>query len=58
MNTYLAYYKNRKVEVREESPYLAQRQAALHFKARRPWEVAVVLVAVGDRPVHLDPASI
>ena len=43
MNGYKAFYKGREIEVHAESSYRAQAQAALLFKARKSYEVTVVL---------------
>jgi len=53
MRTYVAFYKNKKNTVTAESSYAAQEQAAAIFKARKRYDVAVVLA---DVPV--DPASL
>ena len=48
MNTFIAFYKNRHVEVRAESSLAAQRLAAKLFGARKHYEVAVVLAERED----------
>lgn len=53
MRTYLALYKGKKIEVQAETSLEAQGKAAALLKARRRFEVSVVLV---DVPV--DPASL
>lgn len=53
MRTYVAFYKNRQITVQAESQYQAQLKAAEQFKAKKSWEVAVVLADVA-----VDPASI
>ena len=43
MNGYLAFYKGKKVEVTAASSCEAQQKAAAIFKARKAYEVAVML---------------
>jgi len=51
INTYECMYKDKKATVKAKTPYQAQCDAALLFKAKRTYDVIVVLVAVGDREV-------
>jgi len=51
MNTYHAFYKGKKIEVEAETSFAASRKAAGLFKARKAWEVTVVLVAKNGEPV-------
>ena len=44
---YVAFYKGRECEVFAASSYAAQLKAATHFKARKSYDVAVV---VAERP--------
>ncbi len=53
MNTYLAYYRGRTIEVQAPNSYTAQNLAAIQFGARKFYQVAVVLA---DQ--NMDPASI
>lgn len=53
MRTYQAFYKGREITVQAESSYAAQLAAAHQFRARKSWEVTVVLA---DVPV--DTASL
>lgn len=53
MRTYLCFYKGNKFTVDATSSYQAQTLAAAHFKAKRTWDVTVVVLSA---PV--DPASI
>ncbi len=53
MRPYKAFYKGKTLDVEAESSLKARDKAALLFKARKPYEVTVVLA---DTPV--DPASI
>jgi len=53
MFTYVAFYKNKQITVKALRSYDAQLLAAKQFKAKKSYEVTVVLA---DKPVH--PASI
>lgn len=53
MNGYIAFYKGRKLEVHARSSYEAQCKAASLFKAKRSYDVTVVLCEVeGKQVVH------
>jgi len=43
MHTYAAFYKGRKIEVKATTSYEAQQKAAKELKAKKSWEVAIVL---------------
>jgi hypothetical protein len=51
MHGYKAFYKNREIEVYAESSYKAQLKAASIFKARKSYDVAVVLCERPDGSV-------
>jgi hypothetical protein len=51
MNGYIAYYKNRSLEVLASSSYEAQKKAAAVFKVRKSYEVEVVLAEKDGEPV-------
>lgn len=51
MNTYIAFYRQRKIQVTALTSYEAQSKAATELKARKPWDVSVMLVALGDREI-------
>jgi hypothetical protein len=54
MNTYHCFYKNKKVEIEAATSLLAQLAAAARFKAKKSFDVTVVLVAKDGVPVtHL-----
>jgi hypothetical protein len=42
-NGYKAFYRGKSIEVWALSSYAAQQQAAAQFRARKPYEVTVVL---------------
>jgi len=48
MNNYIAFYKSKKITVQAETSYKAQQIAAAQFKARKSYDVTVVLA---DAPV-------
>jgi hypothetical protein len=43
MNGYIAFYRGRKCEVYANTSYEAQQKAAVVFKARKSYEVTVML---------------
>ena len=46
MRTYHAFYKGKKIELEAASQYEAQVKAAGIFKAKKSWDVAVILADV------------
>lgn len=46
MRTYVAFYKGRQIEVVAETSYKAQQLAASLFRAKKSYEVTVVLADV------------
>jgi hypothetical protein len=50
-NTYNAYYRGREIEVTAETSLRARDAAAVIFRARKAYDVSVVLVAKGDQTV-------
>lgn len=53
MNGYIAFYKNQRAEVWADSSYQAQQKAAQLFKARKSYEVTVMLAEKdGAQVVH------
>jgi hypothetical protein len=50
-NGYVAMYKNKRVEVMADTQYEAQQLAAKHFRARKPYEVSVMLAEKGGKQV-------
>ena len=53
MNGYICFYKGKKIEVLAESSYQAQVKATAQFKAKRSWEVTVVLAEKnGEQVTH------
>ena len=50
-NGYIAHYKRQKVVVMADTQYEAQQIAAKHFRARKPYEVSVMLAEKGGKQV-------
>jgi hypothetical protein len=49
MNTYVAFYRGQKITIQAETSYKAQLAAANIFRAKKSYDVTVVLA---DRPVE------
>lgn len=58
MFTYIAFYKGKQIEVKALRSYDAQQAAAKIFKARKTYDVTVMLAAKDDEPVIHHPAAI
>lgn len=52
MNTYKAFYKGKTVCVQAETSYSAQKIAAEKFKAKKQYEVLVVIIEKDGQSVH------
>lgn len=53
MNGYKAFYKGKSIEVLAETSYAAQQLAAKEFKAKKSYEVTVVLCEInGNQVTH------
>ena len=48
MNTYHAFYRDKQIEAKANSSYAAQKLAAQQFKAKKSFDVSVVLVTLAD----------
>jgi hypothetical protein len=46
MNEYMAFYKGRELAVLAPTSYAAQKLAAAQFKAKKAYEVVVILCAI------------
>jgi hypothetical protein len=55
MNTYHAFYNGKEIELQADSSYQAQQKAAGIFKAKKSYQVTVVLMALEDNKeiVHI-----
>jgi hypothetical protein len=51
MNGYKAFYRNKTIEVYANTSYEAQQKAAALFKAKKSWEVTVVLCELAGAQV-------
>ena len=51
MNGYKAFYKGREIEVMANTSYEAQKAAALRFKAKKAYEVTVILCEKHGEPI-------
>lgn len=58
MNGYIAYYKGKKLEIKAHTSYEAQKKAAEQFKARKAFEVTVVLAEKDGEPVTHSTADL
>jgi len=58
MFTYIAFYKGKQIEVKALRSYDAQLIAAKIFKARKSYDVTVMLAAKGEEQVIHDPATV
>ena len=54
-NEYIAFYKGKRIEVRADTAYDAQCRAAALLKARKAYEVTVVLAEKDDQQVTHTP---
>jgi len=54
MNGYIAFYKDKKIEIYADNSYQAQLKAAKLFKAKKSYEVTVVLAELnGHQVTHM-----
>ena len=54
MNGYVAFYKGKRIEVHAMTKLEAQTLAAAHFKARKPYDVTVMLAEKdGEQVTHV-----
>jgi len=52
VNGYIAFWKEKRIEVRANTAYAAQEEAAEQFGKRcKRWDVAVVIAEVDGKPV-------
>ena len=58
MFTYIAFYKDKEITVKALRSFDAQEIAAKQFKAKKSYEVTVMLAAKDDEPVIHHPATI
>ena len=58
MNGYKAFYKGKSIDVRAESSYKAQQAAAKTFRAKKEYDVTVVLCEKGNEQVEHSTSTI
>ena len=58
MFTYIAFYKGKQITVNALRSFDAQEQAARIFKAKKSYEITVMLAAKDGEPVIHHPATI
>lgn len=56
--TFKCFYKGKSIEIEAQSTYSAQLKASVTFKAKKPWDIAVVLVSKDGEPIALDTAAL
>jgi len=56
MNTYIAFYAGRQIEIKADTSYSAQLAAAKLFKAKHSYKVTVILVEKNGAPVTHSPS--
>jgi len=56
--TYHAFWRGKKIELKANTSYEAQKKAAAILKVKKSYEVTVVLVGKGDEPVIHSTAEI
>lgn len=57
-NGYVAFYKGKRTEVYAATSYEAQQKAAAFFKAKKSYDVTVVLAEKGGAPVVHSTAAL
>jgi hypothetical protein len=55
MSGYKAFYKNKQLDVYAETLLEARDKAARLFKAKKPWDVSVILCEVGSEQKVITP---
>lgn len=55
MNGYICIYRGKRAEVYAGSSFEAQQKAAVQFKAKKGWEVTVILAEKSGEPVIHTP---
>lgn len=55
MNGYIAFYRGKRLEVYAETSIEARDKAAVEFKARKAYDVTVILAEKDDKPVVHTP---
>ena len=58
LNGYVCFYRGKRTEVYAATSYEAQQKAAAYFKARKSYDVTVVMAEKGGAPVVHSTASL
>lgn len=58
MNGYVCFYKGKRIEVMAATSYEAQKKAAELLKAKRSWEVTVMIAEKDGKPVIHNPGEL
>jgi hypothetical protein len=58
MNTYECFWKSKRITVEADTTYSAQLKAQALFKAKKSYEITVMLVALNGNQYTHDPATI
>lgn len=58
MNGYICFYRGKRLEVHADTSYAAQLKAAAIFKARKTYEVTVMIAESNGAPVVHSAASL
>ena len=58
MNTYECFWKSKSITVEADTSYNAQLKAQTLFKAKKSYEITVMLVALNGNQYTHDPATI
>jgi len=58
MNTYIAFYKGRQIEVQADTSHEAQKRAADRFAAVKSYDVTVILAEKDGQPVTHSTAEL
>ena len=58
MNTYECFWKSKSITVEADTTYNAQLKAQALFKAKKSYEITVMLVALNGKQYTHNPASI
>lgn len=58
MNGYKAFYKSKQLDIYANSSYEAQKLAALQFKAKKSYEVTVILCELSGSQVTHNPSTL
>ena len=58
MNGYICFWRDKQIEVHADSSYAAQLKAAAILKAKKSYEITVVLAEKAEAPVTHQPQDL